>query len=121
MSPEMRQALFDINTHGDFSMFNQAEEIITLRQARIGKLRPVGVAHPECYGIERFIYNGPLSTDGSGKVIGIEWNIHCDHCASGTRLIDGEVYACEECGGDGWQLAETLTTDLHGNALELDL
>lgn len=120
MSPEMRQALYQVKYYNDFSMFNQAAEIVALRAARYGKLTPEESFPDQNYGIQRFIYNGPLANGATGKIVGIEWNIHCGHCASGTVMVAGEVYDCPECGGDGWQLAETITTDLNGKRIDLD-
>lgn len=120
MSPEMRQALYQVKYYNDFSMFNQAAEIVALRAARYGRLKPAGVPPEQPYGIQRFIYNGPLADGVSGKIIGIEWNIHCNQCATGTVTVAGEIYDCPECGGDGWLLAETITTDLEGKQIDLD-
>ena len=120
MSPEMRQALYQVKHFNDFSQFNQASEIIALRAARHGRLQPAGVYPDQHYGIQRFIYNAPLAEGKDGKIVAIEWNIHCNHCASGTVMVAGAIYDCQECGGDGWVLSETISTDLAGNRIELD-
>lgn len=121
MSPEMRQAIKLVREKSDFSLFNQADEMVALRAARCGRLYPLGIPNPAHYAIQRFVYNAPYSPRTAGKIIGIEWNIPCDHCACGTRMVGTEIEPCEECGGDGWQLAETMTTDLHGKAIDLDV